>query len=259
VNVDAVLIDLDGVLYIGDAPVPGAIAAIEWLRDEGIPFRCVTNTTRRSRRAVAARLRDLGFSIPEAWCFTPAMAAVLRLGEEGVAACHLIATGDVHLDFEESGIRLDEGDAEYVVVGDAGDRWTYGTMNRAFRLLIGGARLLALERDRYWRDTDGLALSAGPFVAALEYAAGVTAEVVGKPSPAFFRLALADLGVPAERAVMVGDDIATDIGGAQAAGLAAFLVRTGKFRSEVLAASPVAPDRVLGSIADLPALMDRDR
>ena len=150
-----------------------------------------------------------------------------------------------------------DGEAPYVVVGDAGDRWTYGSMNRAFRLLVGGARLLALERDRYWRDADGLALSAGPFVAGLEYAAGVTAEVVGKPSPAFFRLALADLGVPADRAVMVGDDVATDIGGARAAGLAAFLVRTGKFRAEALAAAPVAPDRVLDSIADLRALLER--
>lgn len=256
-NVDAVLIDLDGVLYVGEAPVPGAIEAIEWLRDEGIPFRCVTNTTRRSRSAVAARLHDLGFTIPEAWCFTPAMAAVRRLDEEEIPACHLVATGDVCRDFEESGIRLDERSAPCVVAGDAGDRWTYESMNRAFRLLIGGARLLALERDRYWRDADGLALSAGPFVAALEYAAGVAAEVVGKPSPAFFRLALADLGVAAERTVMVGDDVATDIGGAKAAGLAAFLVRTGKYRPDTLAAASVPPDRVMDSIAELPVVLGR--
>jgi HAD superfamily hydrolase (TIGR01458 family) len=256
VNVEAVLIDLDGVLFVGDAPVPGAVEALEWLRARKVPFRCVTNTTRRSRRAVAARLDSFGFAIPGEWCFTPALAAVRRLHEEGVGACHLIATGDVHRDFEEAGIRLAE-EALSVVVGDAGDGWTYGSMNRAFRLLVNGARLLALERDRYWRDADGLVLSAGPFVAALEYAAGVTAEVVGKPSPEFFRLALADLGVPAERAVMVGDDIATDIGGAKAAGLGAFLVRTGKFRPDALAAAPVVPDRVLGSIADLPALLER--
>lgn len=256
-RIDAVLIDLDGVLYVGDDPVPGAVEVVEWLRDERIPFRCVTNTTRRSRRSVAARLRDLGFEIPEAWCFTPALAAVRRLGEEGATSCHLIATGDVSLDFEEAGIRLVDEAAPWVVVGDAGDGWTYGAMNRAFRLLLDGAGLLALERDRYWRDADGLALSAGPFVAGLEYAAGVTAEVVGKPSPAFYRLALADLGVPAERAVMIGDDLESDIGGAQAAGLTALLVRTGKFRPGVLAASRVAPDRVLDSIADLPALLER--
>ena len=255
-NVDAVLIDIDGVLTVGDEPVPGAVDAVGWLRDEGIPFRCVTNTTRRSRRSVAARLEDLGFAIPGTWCFTPAMAAVSRLGEADAATCHLIATGDVHRDFEEAGVELVDGEAPVVVVGDAGDRWTYGAMNRAFRLLVDGARLIALERDRYWRDADGLALSAGPFVAALEYASGVTAEVVGKPSPAFFRLALTDLGVPARRAVMIGDDVGTDIGGARAAGLAGVLVRTGKFRPETLAQAPVAPDRVLDSIADLPALLE---
>ena len=255
-KIDAVLIDIDGVLAVGGEPVPGAIEALGWLRDEGIPFRCVTNTTRRSRRAVAARLQDLGFGIPEDRCFTPAMAAVTRLGEEGVATCHLIATGDLHRDFEEAGIGIADGDAPVVVVGDAGDRWTYGNMNRALRILVGGARLIALERDRYWRDADGLALSAGPFVTALEYAAGVTAEVVGKPSPAFFRLALTDLGIPAGRAVMIGDDVETDVGGARAAGLAGVLVRTGKFRPEALAKATVAPDRVLDSIADLPALLE---
>lgn len=256
VKIDAVLLDIDGVLTVGDEPLPGAVEAVRWLRDERIPFRCVTNTTRRSRRSVAARLGGLGFAIPETWCFTPAMAAVSRLGEEGASACHLIATGDVQRDFEKAGIELADGEAPAVVVGDAGDRWTYGTMNRAFRLLVGGASLIALERDRYWRDADGLSLSAGPFVAALEYAAGTTAEVVGKPSPAFFRLALADLGVSAGRAVMIGDDLETDIGGAHAAGLAAVLVRTGKFRPDTLAKAPVAPDRVLDSIADLPAMLE---
>lgn len=258
-DVDAVLIDLDGVLYVGDEPVPGAVEAVERLCDAGIPFRCVSNTTRRSRRAVAERLRELGFAIPGAWCFTPALAAVRRLREEKAGSCHLIATGDVRRDFEEAGIRLADEGVPFVVAGDAGDSWTYAGMNRAFRLVLGGARLIALEHDRYWRDADGLALAAGPFVAALEYGAGVTAEVVGKPSPDFFRLALTDLGAPAARAVMVGDDVATDIGGARAAGMAAVLVRTGKFRDADLAAATAAPDRVIGSIADLPDLLGHGR
>lgn len=249
------LIDIDGVLAVGDRPVPGAIEAIEWLKEESIPFRCLSNTTRRSRRGVAARLAGFGMAIPGTWCFTPALAAVRRMREESAASCQLIATGDLHLDFEEARIRLDETDVPFVVVGDAGDEWTYARINWAFRQLLGGARLIALERDRYWRDADGLALAAGPFVAALEYAAGVTAEVVGKPSPAFFRLALDDLGVPAERAVMVGDDVATDIGGAKAAGLRGILVKTGKFRPDTLAGAPVAPDIVIESIADLPGAL----
>lgn len=256
-EIDAVLLDIDGVLAVGDRPVPGAAEVVDWLRERGIPFRCVTNTTRRSRRSVAARLATLGLSIPVEWCFTPALAAVQRLREDGIGACHLVAAGDVGQDFEEAGIRLVTDDAPCVVVGDAGDRWTYDVLNRAFRMVLDGAGLIALERDRYWRDADGLVLAAGPFVAALEYAAGVPAEVVGKPSPAFFLHAVTDLGVLAGRVVMVGDDLETDIGGARDAGLRGVLVRTGKFREDTLAAGRVRPDRVLDSVADLPALLER--
>ena len=230
-SVEAVLIDIDGVLTVGDEPVPGSVDAVQWLRDEGIPSRCVTNTTRRSRRPVAARLGDLGFAIPGGWCFTQDMAAVSRPGEAGTSACRLIAPGDVHRDFEEGGIDLGDGEAPFVVVGNTGDRWTCDSRNHAFRPLVGGARLVALERDRYWRDADGLAFSAG-----------TTAEVVGKPSPALFRLALTDMEVPVGRAVIIGDDVETDIGGARAAGLAAVLVRTGKFRPETLAKAPATPE-----------------
>lgn len=230
-SVEAVLIDIDGVLTVGDEPVPGSLDAVQWLRDKGIPSRCVTNTTRRSRRPVAARLGDLGFAIPGGWCFAPDMAAVSRPGEAGTSACRLIATGDVHRDFEEGGIDLADGKAPFVVVGNTGDRWTCDSRNHAFRPLVGGAGLVALERDRYWRDADGLAFSAG-----------ATAEVVGKSSPALLRLALTDREVPAGRAVIIGDDVETDIGGARAAGLAAVLVRTGKFRPETLAKAPATPE-----------------
>ncbi len=250
----AVLLDIDGVLTIGDLPLPGALETVRWLRGAGVPFRCVTNSTRRSRGSIAARLQALGFPIPAAQVFTPAAAAVRRIRGERADSCHLVATGDVHLDLEAGGCRLVDQDAPFVVVGDAGEAWSYGAMNRAFRLLVGGARLLALERDRYWRNQDGLSLGAGPFVAGLEYAAGVEAEVMGKPSPAFFRLALDDLGVPAGSAVMIGDDPVSDIGGAEGAGCAGWLVRTGKFRDGDLAAL-AHPDRVLDSIADLPALL----
>jgi HAD superfamily hydrolase (TIGR01458 family) len=139
-----------------------------------------------------------------------------------------------------------------VILGDLGEQWTYGLLQEAFEYLMGGAALVALSRDRYWLQSDRLALDAGPFVAALEFAAGVTASVAGKPSPAFFAAALESMGVndPA-RAAMVGDDLWSDVQGAQRAGLQGWLVRTGKFREEVLQSSSVIPDRILPSIADL--------
>ena len=119
----------------------------------------------------------------------------------------------------------------------------------------GGARLVCLHRNRWWQTSRGPFLDAGAFVAGLEYAAGVEAEVIGKPSRAYFDAALAELGAVAREAVMVGDDVESDIGGAKAAGLRAVLVRTGKFRKEALSAAEVKPDGVVDSIADVPAFL----
>jgi HAD superfamily hydrolase (TIGR01458 family) len=142
--------------------------------------------------------------------------------------------------------------ADVVVLGDLGERWTFALLQEAFEQLMAGAVLVALSRDRYFRQGDRLALDAGPFVAALEYAAGATAAVAGKPSPAFFEAAVRSLGLTSGQSVaMVGDDLWSDVQGAQRAGLQGWLVRTGKFREEVLQGSGIAPDRILSSVADL--------
>jgi HAD superfamily hydrolase (TIGR01458 family) len=128
-------------------------------------------------------------------------------------------------------------------------------MQETFRHLMDGAHFIALSRDRYWMRGDGLALDAGPFVVGLEYATGVTATIAGKPSPAFFHGAVRSLGVdpegPAADVVMIGDDIWTDIQGAQQAGYRGWLVQTGKYRADKVAESGVMPDRTLSSVADL--------
>jgi HAD superfamily hydrolase (TIGR01458 family) len=120
-----------------------------------------------------------------------------------------------------------------------------------------GAALIALQKNRYWETAGGLSLDAGPFVAALEYAIGRQAEVVGKPSPAFFELALGELRLPAERAAMVGDDVEADVGGAMEAGLAGILVRTGKYREDLVKESGIEPTATVDSVADVPELLSR--
>ena len=142
-----------------------------------------------------------------------------------------------------------------MVVGDLGDRWDYGVLSRAFRSLMDGAELIALQKNRYWETSEGLSLDAGPFVSALEYATGREAEVVGKPSPAFFELALGELGVSADRAAMVGDDVEADVGGAMDAGLAGILVRTGKYREDLVGESGIEPTATVDSIAEVPELL----
>ncbi|MDD1664209.1 MAG: TIGR01458 family HAD-type hydrolase [Methanomicrobiales archaeon] len=245
------LLDLDGVLYVGSQPVPGAVEALHHLRERGCPVRFVSNSTRRSRATVAGRLRVIGFSIDEHEILTPAVAAASMLMREGKTA-FLVTTGDAHRDFEDAGVTVTGDRPDTVVIGDAGDCFTYELLNRAMRMILSGAQLIALEKDRTWMGADGLMLSAGPFVSALEYATGKEAICVGKPSPRFFSTALDGLGIPASDAAMVGDDIETDIGGAQRCGMQGILVRTGKFREDLLVSSGVIPDLVINSVADLP-------
>jgi phospholysine phosphohistidine inorganic pyrophosphate phosphatase len=248
----AVLLDLDGVLYVEDQAVPGAVEAVQRLRAMELGLRFVTNTTTRTRGATLERLERLGFQVGSDELLTPVVLARELCRERGHRRVALLVAPGTEVDFE--GLEPVAGDSggDAVVVGDLGDGWTYAALNRAFRLVMDGAELIALQRNRFWLRGDGLALDAGPFVAALEYATGRSATVVGKPSRAFFEQALAGLGVDAGDAVMVGDDIESDIGGALDAGLRALLVRTGKYRADVVRASGIEPTGVVDSIADVP-------
>jgi HAD superfamily hydrolase (TIGR01458 family) len=250
---EAFLIDIDGVLYVGENAIPGSHEAIKFLEGHGCSFRLVSNTTRLSRASVALKLSGMGFTIPESKIFTPAVAVADYMSRSHYQTAYLLTTDEVAGEISASGrIRHDPESAQVVVIGDAADRFTYAGLNTAFRLLLRGADLVALERDRSWRGADGMMLSAGPFVAALEFATRKEARVMGKPSPAFFRSALLSLGVQASQAVMIGDDIETDIGGAISCGMTGILVRTGKFRKETLDHAMQKPSVVLDSIADLP-------
>lgn len=223
-RIRGIIFDLDGVLHVRDAALPGAAEAIARLRHAGLPMRFVTNTTRRPRRAILEALNGMGLAVAPEELLTPAAAVCLRLKERRQRA-HLLIHPALAADFRgvEQG-----GDA--VVLGDAGDEFRYAALNAAFRLLIGGAPLYALAANRYFKDADGLSLDCGAFVAALEYASGANAELFGKPAPAFFRSALEGLGCTAQEAVMVGDDVEADVNGALALGIRGMLVRTGKYR-----------------------------
>ena len=249
----AVLLDLDGVLYVEDEPVPGAAEAVERLRSLGMTLRFVTNTTSRSRAATLAKLTALGFDVEDEELVTPAVLALQHCRERGHRRASLLMADEVKEDLVELEEVDDEPDA--VIVGDLGTRFTYDLLNGAFRHLLAGAELVALQKNRYWLREDGLSLDVGPFVAALEYAAACDAHVVGKPAAAFFRHVLDGAGAAPGETVMVGDDIETDIGGALSAGLGAVLVRTGKYREAAVRASGIEPTATVASIADVPALL----
>jgi HAD superfamily hydrolase (TIGR01458 family) len=253
--VRGVLLDLDGVVYVGDEPVAGAAEAIDWLAREGVPFRFLTNTTSRPRRAIVDKLQGLGIAVVADQILTPAVAAVAWLRHHDVERPALFVPEVTATEFADLHPLPDgaEAGAGAVVVGDLGGGWDFATLNRAFRLLMDDREppLLALGLTRYWRADDGLRLDAGPFVRALEYAVGRAAVVLGKPDRAFYGAAVDDLDLEPDQVVMVGDDLRTDVEGAQRAGLAGVLVRTGKFSPSDLGGD-VTPDAVIDSVADLP-------
>ncbi len=242
-----ILIDLSGVIYIGDGPVSGARKALPRIRKSGLPVRFLTNTTRTPKRGLLERLSKMGFEIAHKELFTPAQAARELLIKRRLTP-HLLIHPALEEDFE--GLPASSGGARAVVVGDAADGFTYQALNAAFRDLADGADFLALARNRTFLDADGrLSLDTGAFVAALEYASGRTATVLGKPSADFYAQSARDMDVQMSGLVMIGDDVESDVSGALKAGVGhALLVRTGKYAPRAEAAVEPAPTAIVDDI-----------
>ena len=250
--VRALLVDLEGTVVQAGTLLPGARDAFDRFGRGGTPFALVTNTTSRPRSRVASELAALGLSIPPERIFTAAAAARRLLLERGIVRCHFVTVPSLLEDFE--GLERDDRSPQAVVVGDLGEGFTFERLNRAFCLVLDGAELVALARNRYYRGPDGLLLDVGAFVAALEYGSGRAATLTGKPAPSFFRAALEAIGAAPGETAVVGDDLEFDVHGSQAAGLAGILVRTGKYRPD-FERTGRPPDAIIDSIADLPRLL----
>jgi HAD superfamily hydrolase (TIGR01458 family) len=251
---EGVLLDIDGVLVVSWEPLEGAGDAIASLRARGVPFRLVTNTTSRSRRQIAEALSDLGIRVAahEVMTAVGATAAYLRSHHRGARV--LLLSDQESIEDLEGVALADQGDADVVVIGGASELFSYANVNRAFKLVMAGASLVTVHRSLYWKTSEGLELDGGAYTRALEEAAGVEAVVCGKPATTFFAAAAETIGVPLERTVMVGDDVASDVMAAQAGGATGVLVRTGKFRAADL--ERAAPHHVVDSVADLPELLE---
>ncbi len=250
-----VLLDIDGVLTVSWRPLPGAVETVRWLQGHDVDFRLVTNTSSRSRREMADLLAAAGMEVGGARILTAVTSASRHLAERhpGVG-CLVVNQGDLGEDLE--GVRQVGPDAAGVVLlGGAGPSVGYAELDAVFRLALDGVPVVGLHRNTRYQTADGPALDMGAFIVGLEVAAGIEVEIVGKPAPAFFHAALADLGTPAVDTVMVGDDIGSDVLGAQAVGITGVLVRTGKFRQADLDDADGRPDHVVDGIGDLPELL----
>lgn len=247
--VKGILFDLDGVFYVDDQLIPGAVGCLRRLRKRNIGCRFVTNTTTQSSRELEDKLVGLGIPCRRDELITAPVATANYLRRSGIQRCYFAVKPAVMADFD--GFSHTDDQPEAVVVGDIGEAWSYSLLDRLFGFVVSGASLVAMHRNRYWQTSAGLHVDIGAFVAGLEYAASVEAVVTGKPAPAFFDAAIASLGVARAHTILVGDDVVSDIGGAQRAGLRAVLVQTGKFRQSLVDKSGIAPDWIIPSVANL--------
>jgi HAD superfamily hydrolase (TIGR01458 family) len=254
----AILLDVDGVLHVSGEPIPGAAEAVAELRAAGHRLRFVSNNTTKARATLAEELRRCGIELDDSELQTTAAAAARALSGRRVLTLVMAA-----LVADLEGIELVGDGAEAVLLGgcdeteETGRVFSYMNLARAFGELELGADLYCLHKNQWWQTSRGPLLDSGAFVAGLEYASGIEATVLGKPSPPYFEAALEALDAEPGLTWMVGDDLEADIEGAQRYGLKTVLVRTGKFRPEQLDRTTIVPDAVVSSIAYLPEWLER--
>lgn len=253
-----VLLDLDGTLYIDNCVIDGAVDAVNELRHQGYTLRFLTNTTTRSHAELYQQLMRMGFTQECHELMSAPMATVLELRAlQSLIGRKLriwpVVALAIEMDFAE--FERDEVTPDYIVLGDIGDAWNVILINQLFTAMHNGAQLIALHKNRFWQTQQSLKVDIGFYVAGLEYVTGKTAQIMGKPSAAFFNRVLADTHVSPDQAVLVGDDLDSDVGGAQRHGIDGVLVKTGKFRQQYLEQSQIKPDGILSSIAQLPEFL----
>jgi len=253
----ALLLDLDGTIFQGRALIPGALEALLFLKNAQIPYRFITNATRMTKKKLVLMLGDMGLSVSSDDIFSAPHVAAIYCKNKGYKKI-LLSVPDKEMEEDFSTFQLVDHNPDAIVLGDMGAGFTFNLINSLFNHILDGSELVALHKNRFWKSADGYSLDIGAFVSALEYASGRPASIMGKPNSNLFVLASREWNLPAEKILMVGDDIEGDVGGALNAGMKSILVKTGKFRSETLPSYDIKPNYIIDSIADLPGIIDLD-
>jgi len=252
-GINGVIFDIDGVLEFQGRVYPGAVETVNALKDRGIVLRLLTNSTLKSRASCAARLREAGFHIDAGEVVTASYATAVYLGEIKPSSCWVMLEREGLDEFK--GFTHDEENPEVIVVGDNRSRFDFDHLNRALRLLLGGAKLVGMTPELIDSSMGAPELNVGSWARMLEEASGVKATYIGKPSRYVFELTLRSMGLGKDEVVMVGDRVCSDIRGASDFGMQSILLRTGEFDERDLD-SEVTPDAVFGSITEVLTLFE---
>jgi len=260
-SLKAVLIDLDGVVYTGRIPIPGAAGFLAEARRRGLKFLLVTNNSTTSPELVAERLRGMQIDVGPDEILTSAQAAVgyVKLHAAQGARVRIVGEAGLKAEAEQQGfVVVDDGEAsaEWVIAGL--DRaFTYAKLASATRDILAGAHFVATNADALLPIEGGQVVpGAGTMIAAIKTATGVEPVVLGKPEPGLFEHGLLRLGglAPSD-AAMIGDRLDTDVDGGARAGLRTILVLTGVTTAAEAAAAASQPDAVCADLASVAGLV----
>jgi HAD superfamily hydrolase (TIGR01458 family) len=249
-----VIFDVDGVLEFHGQAFPGAAETVDLLRQSKIVIRLLTNSTLKSRRSCAERLRQQGIHVLDEEVITASYAAAHYLATLEPRSCWVMSESEGLEEFSD--FDHDNETPEYIVIGDYRNRFDFEHLNRAYRLLLHGSKLIGMQSELADTSLGDPELNVGSWVGMLERASGVKATYIGKPSRYAFDLTLQTMGLAKEQVLMVGDKVSSDVIGAQGAGLAVALLRTGEFDARDLNDLDEAPNFVFDSIREVADLLN---
>lgn len=251
--IKGILSDIDGTLYFKGKPIQGAIKTIDLLREKEIKLLFFTNTDSKTPKNICKLLEDYGFKLDEGEIFTPLIALKEFLSDKLESKIYLVATEEVKEEFKNYNHIRGKEAPDFVIISDFHDNWDVNRLNNAFKYVKKyDAKLLGTQGNRYYLDKKGEpVIDTGSFVQMIAMAAKVKPKIFGKPSKEYFTQALKKLGIPASNTVVIGDDIDSDIRGAQNANIRGILVRTGKGKDYNSTSEDITPYKVINSIRSI--------
>ncbi|GAD80095.1 HAD-IIA family hydrolase [Vibrio ezurae] len=245
-----IIFDIDGTLILNNQPLPNARETINDLRKLGVQLRFVTNTTGRTPKQLMTILRELGFQVDASEILTSVAACIYFLNENNYGKAGYLAIPD-RIKEQFTKIKQTTKNPSFVVMGDLDKKFDYTVLNRIFNYMRNGAQLITFHRNPFFFKEGKTWLDSGAFTLALEHAGDQKAIVTGKPAAQMFQHAVQSMGLPKHEVIVIGDDVLSDILGAEQAGLQSYLVTTGKFKPEQLNEHDLEKERLLNNLYDV--------
>ena len=251
------MIDMDGTVYKGGVPIPGAVDFIAYLREHGIPFVFLTNNSAHGRGFYLSKLQRLGFDVGIDNILTSTIATIrFLLTQRPGKTVYPIAVPEVAEEMREAGVPLTDSDPDIVLL-TFDTTITYDKINRGYHALMNGSELIATHPDDLCPTEDSYDIDIGPFIRMFEQMCQTEAVIIGKPNESMLQMAAGELGVDPEDTVMVGDRLYTDIEMAVRAGTQSILVLSGETDMSMVRSWGKEPTAIVDSVADIPAMIER--